>query len=95
MSINNAMANAMRKAYAAQGVTGTKVKATRHRQRKQRLVPFRTLPNDWEFTRFGRSYIKVCAAYSISIEDGKDAIFATHELVHPVARVDYELVGGN
>lgn len=60
-----------------------KLRRTKAKRSKVRLIPYCKLKDLWEFRRFGHTYTKVCDAYSLNTQ-GKDSIFYPHELVEPV-----------
>ena len=87
------MMNSLRKALIESGAIRPLNKARalkmkpmklRPTKRKNNLVPFREVKEGFVFQRKNRTYLKVCEAFSVEEETGKDAIFLHHELVEPL-----------
>ena len=81
----------MRDQLIASGVIRPGKMKLRRKARKIRLIPFRDLPDYYRFTRFGREFIKLHDHIAVT-PDGEDACFALHELVHPVAKYQWDTV---
>jgi len=81
----------MREALIASGIIRPAKLKLRRKPSKIKLIPFRSVPPYYRFTRFGKEYIKLHDNLAVT-PDGKDAIFALHELVHPVAKYQWDTV---